>query len=72
MPPAFYLPGARSGGAGWPCAFPFLGLSCDAGQGCQLFTLPDWGSCFPASLLSCGTSPQPYLQTLLDGIWKQS
>lgn len=45
-----YLPGARSEGDGWPCAFPFLGLSCDAGQG-----MPDvcsaWlGPCLPALL----------------------
>lgn len=59
VPPALILPVSGAEGTGGLVLFHSWGFHVMLGRGHQLFTLPGWGSCFPASLLSCGTSPQP-------------
>lgn len=59
VPPTLITPVSGAEGNSGPVLFHSLGFHVMLGRGCQLFTLPGWGSCFPASLLSCGTSPQP-------------
>lgn len=59
MPPALISPVSGVEGTGGPVLFHSWGFHVMLGRGRQLFALPGWASCFPASLLSCGTSPQP-------------
>lgn len=59
VPPALICPVSGAEGTAGPVLFHSWGFHVMLGRGHQLFTLPGWGPCFPASLFSCGTSPQP-------------